>query len=226
MRILAADTSSNWGSLCIVEDGEILGLVSLTGALQHSQSLFQSLDFLLAHVPLKLSDVDIFAAARGPGSFTGLRIGLAAMEGFAAANNRRGVGVSTLEALAWKAPVSDGWVAPVIDARRGEIYGALYRKQNNTFTLEAPPAAMEPAQWFASLPALAIHFCGDGAKRYKNLIDRSGWSVLGMDSYLAPSVAELATGSTAGPLEPLYVRRTDAEIARDRHHESVRGSNT
>jgi tRNA threonylcarbamoyladenosine biosynthesis protein TsaB len=226
VRILAADTSSNWGSLCFVEDGEVLGQVSLTGALQHSQNLFESLEFLLARVPLKLADIDIFAAARGPGSFTGLRIGLAAMEGFAAANNRVGIGISTLEALAWKAPVSEGMIAPVIDARRGEVYGALYRRAGDDLAEEVPPAVMSPAQWFASLPDLAINFCGDGAKRYRNLMDRPAWSLLRMDLYLAPSIAELALTPRSGPLEPLYVRRTDAEIARERHHESVRGSNT
>src|SRR5438094_4144971 len=128
MRVLAVDTSSERGSVCITEGREVLGEVRLASSVQYSERLFRSIEFLLQHLPFGLSDIDLFVAARGPGSFTGLRVGLAAMEGFAAAHGKPGAGISTLEALAWKTGVRDAWVAPLIDARRGDIYGGLYRR--------------------------------------------------------------------------------------------------
>src|SRR5215475_4981993 len=107
MRVLAVDTSSERGSVCVMDRGEVLGEVRLASSIQHSERLFRSIEFLFQYLPFPLKDVDIFAAARGPGSFTGLRVGIAAMEGFAAAHLGRGAGVTTLEALAWKMGVTD-----------------------------------------------------------------------------------------------------------------------
>jgi len=225
MRIFAADTSSERGSVCILQDGEILGEVRLRSSVQHSDRLFRSIDFLFKYVPFSMADVDLFAAARGPGSFTGLRVGLSAMEAFAAAYGKPGAGVSTLEALAWKSGVDQVLIAPVIDARRGEVYGALYRRVNDTLNEIRPPSVMAPQQWFASLPAAGIAFCGDGALRYREWITRPEWSVCDMDLYLAATVAHLAASPGRGPLAPLYVRRTEAEIARERQYESLTSSN-
>jgi len=116
MRILAVDTSSVRGSVCVVDGPENVGEIRLASSMQHSERLFRSVDFLFQHLPFKLADIDLFAAARGPGSFTGLRIGLAAMEGFVAAHGKRGAGVTTLEALAWKAGIHDALIVPTIDA--------------------------------------------------------------------------------------------------------------
>src|SRR2546427_654659 len=128
MRVLAVDTSSEHGSVCVSDRGEVLGEVRLASSIQYSERLFHSISFLFEHLPFSLSDIDLFAAARGPGSFTGLRVGLAAMEAFVAAHGKRGAGVSTLEALAWKTNLRDVLIAPTIDARRGEVYGGLYRR--------------------------------------------------------------------------------------------------
>ena len=216
MRILAVDTSSERGSVCVVDSGEVLGEIRLASSIQHSDRLFRSIGFLLEYLPFQLSDVDIFAAALGPGSFTGLRVGLAAIEGFAAAHCSRGAGVTTLEALAWKTRIRDALIAPTIDARRGEVYGALYRRTGDTLVEEHPAVVLKPAEWFASLPRQSLVFCGDGAIRYQSEIDETpGWSVHSMDLYLASTIAELAAAPSCGPLKPLYVRRTDAEIARE-----------
>jgi tRNA threonylcarbamoyladenosine biosynthesis protein TsaB len=226
MRILAVDTSSERGSVCIHEDGEVLGEVRLRRSVQHSDRLFRSLDFLLRYVPFGLPDIDLFVAARGPGSFTGLRVGLAAMEAFAAAHGKPGAGVSTLEALAWKCGARNQFIASVIDARRGEVYGALYRRESSEVLKEVrPPAVMPPEQWFASLPDSEIVFCGDGVLRYSEYITCPNWTIADVDLYLATTLAELAVRANRSPLSPLYVRRTEAEINRERQHESVTGSN-
>ena len=224
MRILAVDTSSERGSVCIADEGEIVGEVRLASSVQHSERLFDSIEFLLNYVPFGLSDIDVFAAARGPGSFTGLRVGLAAIEGFAAAHQRRTAGVSSLEALAWKTGIVGEWIAPVIDARRGEVYGALYRRVDDRLIEERAPTVLAPERWFASLPDQPIHLCGDGAKRYSHMADRRHWRLCDMDLYLAGTIAELAARPDCDPLQPLYVRRTDAEIAREERHESFADS--
>jgi len=216
MRILAVDTSSERGSVCIMDKGQVLGEIRLACSVQHSERLFRSVEFLFDYVDFKLADIELFVAARGPGSFTGLRLGLAAMEGFAAAHGKPGAGVSTLEALAWKAGISETVIASVIDARRGEVYGGLYRRNGDGLIEVQAPAVMKPEEWFAGLPDAPIVFCGDGALRYRELVNREAWSVHEMDLYLAGAVARLALSSNRGPLSPLYVRRTEAEVARER----------
>jgi tRNA threonylcarbamoyladenosine biosynthesis protein TsaB len=216
MRILAVDTSSERGSVCIMENGQVLGEIRLACSVQHSERLFRSVEFLFDYVAFSLADVDLFVAARGPGSFTGLRLGLAAMEGFAAAHEKPGAGVSTLEALAWKSGIENALIAPVIDARRGEVYGGLYRRNGETLVEVQPATVMKPDEWFGALPDASITFCGDGALRYPDFIKRDAWSLHAMDLYLAGAVARLAALPNRGPLSPLYVRRTEAEIARER----------
>ncbi len=221
MRVLAVDTSSERGSVCVSDGQEILGEVRLAGSIQYSERLFRSIEFLLQQLPFQLSDIDVFAAARGPGSFTGLRVGLAAMEAFVSAHGKRGAGVTTLEALAWKTGVRDVLIAPAIDARRGDVYGAIYRRSHtnagvDTLVEERPPLVLKPAEWLASLPREPLVFCGDGANRYRPLLEgEPEWSIHSMDLYLASTIAELAAMPNSGPLAPLYVRKTDAEIARE-----------
>ena len=216
MRILAADTSSQHGSVCVVDGQNVMGEVRLASSMQHSERFFRAVEFLFQHIPFQLSNIDLFAAARGPGSFTGLRIGLAAMDGFAAAHGKPCAGVTTLEALAWKTGVEDALVVPTIDAGRGEVYGAVYRRAGQTLIEEQSPVVLKPAEWFAFLPRQPLIFCGDGAIRYHSeIVAESGWSIHPMDLYLAPTIAELAGMPNHGPLQPLYVRKTDAEIARE-----------
>jgi tRNA threonylcarbamoyladenosine biosynthesis protein TsaB len=219
MRVLAVDTSSDRGSVAISQDREVIGEVRLASSVQYSERLFRSIEFLFQHVPFQLSDIDLFAAARGPGSFTGLRVGLAAMTAFVAAHGKPAAGVSTLEALAWKPGLQDVPIVPMIDARRGDIYAALYRRQatggaDDTLVEERAPVVLKPAQWLASLPRQPLIFCGDGAYRYRVLIEQTpGWRIHAMDLYLASTIAELAAMRGGGPLAPLYLRKTDAEIA-------------
>jgi tRNA threonylcarbamoyladenosine biosynthesis protein TsaB len=221
MRVLAVDTSSERGSVCVADGREVLGEVRLASSMQHSERLFRSIEFLLEYLPFELADIDLFVAARGPGSFTGLRIGLAAMEGFVAAHGKRGAGVTTLEALAWKTGIRGVPIAPTIDARRGEVYGAVYSRPEvnpaaDSIVEEQPPVVLKPAEWFDSLPGGPLIFCGDGAIRYRARIEENPkWSIHPMDLYLASALAGMADTVNCGPLTPLYVRKTDAEIARE-----------
>jgi tRNA threonylcarbamoyladenosine biosynthesis protein TsaB len=217
MRILAVDTSSERGSVCVVDGEEILGEIRVASSIQYSERLFRSVEFLFGFLPFSVSDIDLFVAARGPGSFTGLRVGLAAMGAFSWAFRKPGAGITTLEALAWKTGIHDASLAAMMDARRGEIYGAVYhRAADDTLVEEQAPVVLKPAEWFASLPSRSLVFCGDGALRYRSVIEaKPEWKLHRMELYLAATIALMATGPHSGPLEPLYVRRTDAEIARE-----------
>jgi tRNA threonylcarbamoyladenosine biosynthesis protein TsaB len=220
MRVLAVDTSSERGSVCVTDGGEVVGEVRLASSIQHSERLFRSIEFLFQYLSFDLRDIDVFAAVCGPGSFTGLRVGIAAMEGFVAAHRKRGAGVSTLQALAWKAGVCNALIAPMIDARRGDIYGAVYRrivtgKAFDTLVEEQAPVVLKPAEWLAGLPRAPLIFCGDGAVRYRDLLEQDQRRIQTVDLYLASTVAELAAEPDVGLLVPLYLRKPDAEIARE-----------
>ena len=158
MNILAVDTSSERGSVCLRTGPEVVAEVRLATSIQHSERLFQSVDFLFKSVDVTIEDIDIFAAARGPGSFTGLRVGLAAMDGFAFAKGKRSAGVSTLAALAWQVGATEAAIAPVLDARRGEIYSTLYGWKDEELVELRTPAVLQPAEWVDSLPREAIVF--------------------------------------------------------------------
>src|SRR2546425_527457 len=112
MKILAVDTSSQRGSICVLDSGEAAAEVRLAASIQHSERLFASIEFVFHYLPFQLTDIDLFVSARGPGSFTGLRIGLAATEGLVSAFRKTGAGVSTLQGVAWNAGSTETLIAP------------------------------------------------------------------------------------------------------------------
>ncbi|MGH9312332.1 MAG: tRNA (adenosine(37)-N6)-threonylcarbamoyltransferase complex dimerization subunit type 1 TsaB, partial [Vicinamibacterales bacterium] len=176
------------------------------------------------------ADIDVYAVAAGPGSFTGLRVGIACIQGLALANGRRVVAVSALDALAHAArpAAADSLVATWIDAQRGEVFAALYSGQT---VVEAPSVAT-PARtidlWRARLADRPLVAIGDGAARYAALLGEALGVRLRLSDPAAPllarSIAELAhrevaAGRTIAPhaIVPIYLRRPDAELARDVH---------
>ena len=212
-NLLAVDTSSDCGSIAVLSGGTVLGEVRLANSIQHSERLFRSIEFLFQQIELTLDEIDIFAAARGPGSFTGLRVGLAAMEGFAFARKKASAGVSTLAAAAWQVKREDALISPVLDARRSEIYSALYRRQGEELIELRAPTVLKPGQWLSGLPAEPIVFCGSGIGVIEaGIAERSEWEVTSVTRYLATAIAEISVTPGREVLEPLYVRRSDAEV--------------
>ena len=216
MNVLAVDTSSDHGSVAVTADGEPLGEVRLISSIQHSERLFRSIEFLFEHVDLTLDDIDLFAAARGPGSFTGLRVGLAAMAGFAFANNKPSAGISTLAAVAWQVGRTDSSIAPVLDARRGEIYTALFRREGEALVELHPAAVLKPAQWLSILPESEISFCGNGLMKYRSMFDgKANSKVVPSDPYLAVTIARMVMTSNRQDLDPFYIRKSYAEAGKE-----------
>lgn len=128
MKVLAMDTATKAATVAVTEDGKLLGEVTLNLNKPHSQKVMPLIEGLLSELELKAFDIDLFACANGPGSFTGLRIGVAAVQGLATSVNKQCAGVSTLEAMAYNyTKITDMCVCPVLDAKREQLYYALYK---------------------------------------------------------------------------------------------------
>jgi len=190
---LAFDTATGAATSALVGDGELLG-----ERVSRAQTLLEDVDALLRQAGAHPSDLDRLAVGLGPGSFTGVRIGLAVARGLALSLDLRGAGVSTLDALAAGAPDA----LPVIDAKRREVFSLI----------EGEPRVLAPA----GLPAEGAICVGDGALRYRSLLEERGAVVPPDDDerHLPRARLHAALAGEPGPveeLEPLYLRVPDAE---------------
>lgn len=131
MKILAIETSTIAASAAIIDEYKLHGEIFTDYKLKHSEKLLVIIDSLLKNLRMDIDDIDYFAVSNGPGSFTGLRIALATIKGFAIVQNKPIITVSTLDALAYSAEYFNGIICPVLDAQRNQLYSALYRTENN-----------------------------------------------------------------------------------------------
>ncbi len=236
MRVLALDTTTRAGSVALVEDDQVIDERSGDGARTHAERLPGEITTIADANRLALPDVDLYAVASGPGSFTGLRIGIATIQGLAFVHRRRIVGVPALEALAQlgSLDMSPGMViASWMDAHRREVFAAVYRVTSAApFTpdrlveIEGPTVG-DPAstlvRWTLVLGIVPAVFTGDGAVMYADHLRRAVTSarvvppplLAGAIGRLAVAYARRGETVEAAGLQPLYVRRPDAEIARD-----------
>lgn len=237
MRVLALDATTRQGSVALVDDDTIVDERPGDAARSHAERLPGELLALVDARGLALDAVDLFAVASGPGSFTGLRIGIATIQGLAFVTNRPVVAVSTLEAVAQLAADALGAIVGAwIDAQRGEVFSALYRTGEappftaRRLTVLDPPSVGEPeatiARWQAIVGPLdrgSVIVAGDGAARYADVLRAGGVGDVRLPATLAGAIGRLAidraaAGETVGPagIRPEYVRRPDAEIERER----------
>lgn len=225
MRILGIDTCTRAGSLALVEDGSVVGALEAASGLDHSVRLLPAADFLLSRLGWEPGDLHGVAVTVGPGSFTGVRVGIATALGVARAAGLPAVGVTSLEALAESAgELPEGtWLCPWIDAGRGEVYAASFVRAGAGWAERVAPAASPPERLLAAVPAGPAFFVGDGANRYRQMLvaRRGEGCVLGRGPwFLARAAARLGEQSLAGPaaarrsVEPLYLRASDAESGR------------
>ena len=142
MKILAMDSSAIAASVALCEEGRLLGESTILNGNTHSQTLLPMVESLLAQFEMTTDEVDLFAVSNGPGSFTGVRIGVATLKGLAFGKNKPCVGVSTLEALANNLIVTDGLICTVMNARRKQVYTALFRAKNGMLERLLPDSAM------------------------------------------------------------------------------------
>jgi tRNA threonylcarbamoyladenosine biosynthesis protein TsaB len=220
MVVLSLDTTTRVGSCALVRDGATVREESGNAFASHGQQLPARLMALLAHAGLVLADVDAFAVASGPGSFTGLRVGIATMQGLAFASMKPLLGVSTLDALAGVADAPH--VITWVDAWRGEVYSAEYDHGRSV----TEPMVIAPAEVLARLGEGPYVFVGDGADSYRDRILETLRTRARIADPAAPllaaaiarrATARVRAGECPPPhaIRPVYVRRSDAELTRD-----------
>ena len=232
MKVLALDTTTRAGSVAIVDDDRVIDERGGDEARSHAERLPGEIVAIAAASQMLLSSVDLFAVASGPGSFTGLRIGIATIQGIAFVYGRRMVGISALEALAHCASLGlppGAHVAAWMDAYRRDVFAALYRVRDappfdpERLVALDPPSVDSPAatweRWGSEFQAPAV-VVGNGAVLYESIVTPSRVMA---PPLLAGAIGRLAVGYSRrgaavhpSAIHPLYVRRPDAEIAREK----------
>lgn len=237
MLILALDTSSPSGSLAVLRDEKVIGVVSTATGEVYSSRMFRELQFLLGELSLRVDEFDLFSVVAGPGSFTGLRVGLAAVKGWAEVYRKPIAAVSALEAVAVQAHSNAALIVPVLDARRGQLYFGLYQRtgsgrNDSRLALDGEEYVMTPAEVFEALrnraagAEFAIVTPQPELFSDSRLHDVVSQSVANLNARIEPASSVLAPfigqigfslaqrGELADPLtlDANYVRRTDAEL--------------
>ena len=235
MRVIALDTTTRAGSVALIEDGRVVDERAGDGARTHAQRLPAEITAMVAAHGVALADVDLYAVASGPGSFTGLRIGIATIQGLALVHRRKAVAIPALEALAHAAgaDLAPGTlIAAWMDAHRREVFAAAYRATSGAafsrarFAGVEEPTAGDPAsilaRWRDRFGALPTVYVGDGAVIYEDAIAQEvpGATILEAP-LLAGAIGRLAAGRrdeavAPGDMRALYVRRPDVELERER----------
>ena len=223
MKILAIDTATDSCSVAVMENDRLLCEINLVSGRTHSTHLMPLIRQVASMAGIELSEVDGFAVSKGPGSFTGLRIGLSTVKGLAVGFNRPLVGISTLHALAVQAAVPDYMICSLVDARKKEVYCATYRRRNQEVAQLGPEVVQTPQRVADSITEPCV-FVGNGAQLYAETLVNNGFP----RRMLAPRSQHLIRASTiarlslphfksdrthdAALLVPSYVRKSDAEL--------------
>ena len=224
MKLLAIDSSATAASAALLEDGVLRGEFFINTKLTHSQTLMPMVDALLKNTCIPIEDIDMFAVAAGPGSFTGVRIGVAAVKGMAMAQGKPCVSVSTLEAMAYTACCFDGLVCAVMDARCHQVYNALFQVEKGEIARLTPDRALSVAELAKEISEKKqpIFLVGDGADLCYNHYTNQIPGVQLVPAHVrfqhasgvgAAAYALAKEGKTLSPaqLMPVYLRLPQAE---------------
>jgi len=220
MKILAFESSAKAASVAVAEGGRLLGQSFQNCGLTHSRTLLPMAEDLLRNMDLSLAAMDAFAVSVGPGSFTGLRIGVAAVKGLAWGLERPCYGVSTLEAMAHLIP-EDGCICPVMDARRNQVYNAQFQRNGGQLTRLTPDRAISLEDLAGALSDRQVLLIGDGAEMCYNWLKARGMHVkyppehlLHQSAWGVIRAAENAEPVSVHDLTPNYIRLSQAERER------------
>ena len=229
MITLAVDSTAKIAACAVARDEQILASFRCDNGLTQSELLLPMAEAVMQEAGLSYADVDLFACTAGPGSFTGVRIGVAMIKGLAFGRNAACVGVSTLEALAQNLFPLTGIYCPVMDARRGQVYNALFRAEDGNLVRLTPDRAISIADLAAELrtsyPDSTVLLCGDGVDVVRDSADTEGISLGEVPSLLlgqnADSVIRCALRAYRrcecvddASLRPTYLRLPQAERER------------
>jgi len=239
MKILALESSALTASVAVCEDGRLLGEYTQNNGNTHSENLLPMVESLLSFLGLEISDIDGFAVSAGPGSFTGVRIGVATLKGLAFGSGKPCIGVSTLEALARNLCVPNGLICPVMNARRKQFYTALFRNNGTSMERLMPDSALSYEELDEALAAYdePVYLVGDGYALAEDLLTHPiGHTPERLRYQSAYSVAAVALDAyksgaytTDQALSPVYLRPCQAErerAEREKKNDSVNESET
>lgn len=225
MLILALDSTAIVASVALCRDEKTIASFTVKNGNTHSETLLPMVEAVLKSANVGVSDIDLFACSVGPGSFTGVRIGTATIKGLAFGQNKNCLGVSTLEALAENLVPFDGIICPVMNARRGQLYNALFRYENGVPVRLCEDRAISVADLAAELAEKGEPFalCGDGVAEFCRLAPNSAPVSVSslLEDQSAVSVAKVALrranageNGTDAALAPVYLRLPQAERER------------
>lgn len=223
MKILAVNTSEASASVALVEDGTLLCEEFFSAGVTHSRVLMDMVhQMITVRASVSVAEIDGLVAARGPGSFTGLRIGISVVKGIALAASKPVAGISSLDAIAWQMSASNRQVCAMMDARRGEVYTACYRFSGGKLTHKTKEVCVTPKR-AVDLAGESAIFIGSGVLAYQDQIE----SIAEGDISFAPKFQNQVRASALAhaffesqdllsndpsSLLPVYIRRSDAEI--------------
>jgi tRNA threonylcarbamoyladenosine biosynthesis protein TsaB len=224
MKILGIDTSTSCGAVGLIDGGEVLSDYLLNIPVTHSERLLGAIEFVLREARCSIGDVDGWAISLGPGSFTGLRIGVSTVKGLAFATGKLVAGVSGLDALASQVSPTSYLICPILDARKKEVYTAFYRYGKGGFLgRQSDYQALRPEELVRKIKEQTI-FIGDGVKTYRDFFLHSLSSL----AIFPAAPLHFSHGSTVARLgsellkkgeplnlstfSPIYIRPSEAEI--------------
>lgn len=223
MRILGIDTATMISGIGVVEQGEVLADLRYDVKLTHSEVLLSYINTLLKDLSLKLEELDGFSVSIGPGSFTGLRIGLATVKGLGFASGKPVVGVPTLDALAFLSRGCRYPVVPVLDAKKYQIYAAVYDTQDNTLKRKTSYLVVDIVELIKRIPK-EVAFTGPGIKVFRSELKK----IMGRKAHFIRGEKSLPSGAVVAylgweklkknrkedltSLVPIYVRKSEAEL--------------
>ena len=206
----------------VSEDGRVSGEINTDSAETHSVRLLEGIDYLLRSLQLSLNDVDAFAVISGPGSFTGVRIGLTTIKGLAETTGKPIISLTAFEAWVEKFPLENGILVPLINAHRGEVYSMVLERTDKQLCTLSDGMVENLAQLLGRLNHEAILFIGDGSMKYHDLISEQHkplWKVASSDTFLGRPMADLAHRkalqgdfTSSLDLKAYYLRKSDAEL--------------
>ena len=225
MRILAIDTSGQNCSVAIIDEEKVICDFNLSIGTTHSETLLPMIDEVCKTSRIDLSEVDVLACGIGPGSFTGLRIGLATIKGFALAQNKNVIGVPTLDALAYNIANFDGIICSVLDARNNNVYAGIYKYENDKVVLKDDYITENLDTLIDILKSKneKVMFVGEGAVSFKQqfkdaLNEKAKFAPIHLNNQLSSSVAKAALDRAlendfddADTLNPMYLKKSQAE---------------
>lgn len=205
MHILAFDTSSRTASVAVLCDRVVLYEKTINTGQNHSEVLLPSIDQACLHAGVSLSQIDLFTSTIGPGSFTGLRIGLSTMKGLMMATGKPGVGVSSLQALALNVGQSNRMIGSMMDAGRGQVYLAYFQYDKDGRLKQIGSERVLDLQHMVDCAQDEILYIGDGAIKYAGLIR----SFSNKNNEIASAEKQFIRASAVGWLAIETYRRND-----------------